>query len=213
MRSFLGWSAYQLENLACLDKLETLKVLVVDYSDNLRDNPLKLAFPENLKRLTLRGCKLPWESMTIVGALPNLEVLRLRRNACEGTTWEPVEGQFCKLKFLLLQEIDLVEWVADETHFPRLQRLVIRCCYKLEEIPPGMGEITTLEIIELADSHPSAVDSAKQIQEERENMGNLDFQLVSTELQHIWLLLCDGILQVSTEFHSAIEKQTELLNI
>ncbi|KAG8378939.1 hypothetical protein BUALT_Bualt07G0036700 [Buddleja alternifolia] len=41
-------------------------------------------------------------------------------NACEGTTWEPVEGQFCKLKFLLLQQIDLVEWVADETNFPCL---------------------------------------------------------------------------------------------
>ncbi|KAG8378917.1 hypothetical protein BUALT_Bualt07G0034500 [Buddleja alternifolia] len=185
MRSFLGWSAYQLENLACLDKLETLKVLVMDYSDILLDNPLKLAFPENLKRLTLSGCKLPWESMTIVGALPSLEVLRLRRNACEGTTWEPVEGQFCKLKFLLLQQIDLVEWVADETHFPRLQRLVIRCCYKLEEIPPGMGEITTLEIIELADSYPSAVDSAKQIQEEQEeNMGSSHLQVRIDYVQH-----------------------------
>ncbi|KAG8378920.1 hypothetical protein BUALT_Bualt07G0034800 [Buddleja alternifolia] len=74
--------------------------------------------------------------------------------------------------------------ISDETHFPCLQHLVIRCCYELEEIPPSIGEIPTLQMIELADSHLSGMNSAKQIQEEQENMGNLDFQVRIDYTQH-----------------------------
>ncbi|KAL2226780.1 UNVERIFIED_CONTAM: putative late blight resistance protein R1A-10 [Sesamum indicum] len=173
-----NWSKYQLEALVNLHQLETLKLLFKNSSHASEIvNPPKLAFPEKLKRLILAGCGIPWSSMTIVGALPNLEVLKLRRNACQGIEWEPVEEQFCQLKHLLLEEVDLVQWVANETHFPRLQRLVIRSCYKLKEIPSGIGEIPTLELIELVDCHHSAVTSAEKIQEEQEGLGNEELKV------------------------------------
>ncbi|KAL2225520.1 UNVERIFIED_CONTAM: putative late blight resistance protein R1A-10 [Sesamum indicum] len=173
-----NWSKYQLEALVNLHQLETLKLLF-KYSSHASEivNPPKLAFPEKLKRLILAGCGIPWSSMTIVGALPNLEVLKLRKNACQGVEWEPVEEQFCQLKHLLLEEVDLVQWVANETHFPCLQRLVIRSCYKLKEIPSGIGEIPTLELIELVDCHHSAVTSAEKIQEEQEGLGNEELKV------------------------------------
>ncbi|KAK4437202.1 putative late blight resistance proteinR1A-10 [Sesamum alatum] len=174
----VNWSEYQLEALVNLHQLETLKLLF-KYSSHASEivNRPKLVFPEKLKRLTLAGCGIPWSSMTIVGALPNLEVLKLRKNACQGIEWEPVEGQFCQLKHLLLEEVDLVQWGANEAHFPRLRRLIIRSCYKLKEIPSAIGEIPTLEMIELVDCHPSAVTCAEKIQEEQESMGNEELKV------------------------------------
>ncbi|KAL0376419.1 UNVERIFIED_CONTAM: putative late blight resistance proteinR1A-10 [Sesamum calycinum] len=86
--------------------------------------------------------------------------------------WEPTEGEFSSLQFLLLENLDLVHWKADETHFPRLRHLVIRDCSALEEIPRGIGDIPTLEIIELDECNTSIVASAKQIQEDQRQYGN-----------------------------------------
>ncbi|KAL0440901.1 UNVERIFIED_CONTAM: putative late blight resistance proteinR1A-10 [Sesamum radiatum] len=174
----IEWSEYQLEALVNLHQLEKLKLLFKFSSHASKIvNPPVLAFPEKLRELTLAGCGIPWTSMTIVGELPNLEVLKLRRNACRGTNWEPVEGQFPQLKHLLLEEIDLVQWEANEAHFPRLQRLIMRACYKLKEIPSGVGEISTLQLIKLVDCHPSAVSSALRIQDEQDSMGNEELEL------------------------------------
>ncbi|KAL0284408.1 UNVERIFIED_CONTAM: hypothetical protein Sangu_2827500 [Sesamum angustifolium] len=174
----IEWSEYKLEALVNLLQLEKLKLLF-KFSSHASTivNPPVLAFPEKLRELTLAGCGIPWTSMTIVGELPNLEVLKLRRNACRGTNWEPVEGQFPQLKHLLLEEIDLVQWEANEAHFPRLQRLIMRACYKLKEIPSSVGEISTLQLIKLVDCHPSAVSSALRIQDEQDSMGNEELKL------------------------------------
>ncbi|KAG8379231.1 hypothetical protein BUALT_Bualt07G0067000 [Buddleja alternifolia] len=173
------WSEYHLETLVNLLKLEKLKLLI----KNLSRKPeivhqSQLAFPQNLKRLTLIGCAIAWECMTIVGSLPNLQVLKLKRNACRGTKWEPVEDEFSQLRYLLLAELDLVEWIAEDTHFPLLQRLTIRSCFKLKEIPFGFGEIPTLEMIELVDCYDSAVSSAQEIEKEQHNIGNKDLKVV-----------------------------------
>ncbi|KAL3642341.1 hypothetical protein CASFOL_013156 [Castilleja foliolosa] len=177
MGTYMDRSLCQLEALANLNQLETLK-LRTDYCliSPGRDHP-KLAFPQKLKRLSLTGCGMPWESMTVVGALPNLEVLKLI-NACRSPEWDPVEGQFCQLKYLLLEDTRIVHWRADQTHFPRLERLVIRSCSKLMEIPLDIGEIPTLQTIELVGDNPPAVTmSAKRIEEEQQSMGNEDLKV------------------------------------
>ncbi|KAG8379229.1 hypothetical protein BUALT_Bualt07G0066800 [Buddleja alternifolia] len=173
------WSEYHLETLVNLLKLEKLKLLI----KNLSHKPeivhqSQLAFPQNLKRLTLIGCAIAWECMTIVGSLPNLQVLKLKRNACRGTEWKPLEDEFSQLRYLLLEDLDLVEWIAEDTHFPHLQRLTIRSCFKLKEIPYGFGEIPTLEMIELVNCHDSAVSSAQEIEKEQHDIGNKDLQVV-----------------------------------
>ncbi|KAH6798031.1 hypothetical protein C2S52_022585 [Perilla frutescens var. hirtella] len=173
--SRVDWSECQLESLVNIHQLETLKI-IVEYH-HFTSVP-KLAFPQKLKNLTLIGCRLPWETMRMVGALPNLEVLKLICEACSGPSWETVEGEFPQLRFLLLEQINFTLWETDAEPFPRLQRLVIRSCAMLEKIPSAFGEISTLEMIELDDCLPSAVHSAREIQEEQESMGNEDLKVL-----------------------------------
>ncbi|KAL8529739.1 hypothetical protein ACS0TY_006973 [Phlomoides rotata] len=81
--------------------------------------------------------------------IPNLEVLILK-NSTRGLNWDPVEGEFLRLRFLLIDDSDLACWNADSTHFPVLENLVHEALYSLNEIPLGVGDIPTLEWISLA---------------------------------------------------------------
>ncbi|CAA3010726.1 Hypothetical predicted protein [Olea europaea subsp. europaea] len=118
------------------------------------------------------GCCLPWKAMTIVGSLSNLHVLKLKYEAFKGPEWEPIEGKFDQLKYLQLYGLDLKHWRAENIHFSKLRRLVIRNFMSLKKIPFGIGEIPTLDLIELQHYRPSVVTSAEEIQAEQLNMGN-----------------------------------------
>ncbi|KAL0457435.1 UNVERIFIED_CONTAM: putative late blight resistance proteinR1B-12 [Sesamum latifolium] len=169
-------------DLSHLEELETLKVCGLWQS---REFLCVFDFPPSVRKLTLSKCIIPWEFMTSVGSLPNLELLKIRdcifkdqeMQARDDKEWEPKEGEFCSLQFLLLEKLNLVQWRADEIHFPRLRHLLIRDCSALEEIPSGIGEIPTLEIIELDECSPSVVASAKQIQEDQREYGNDGLQV------------------------------------
>ncbi|KAL0335538.1 UNVERIFIED_CONTAM: hypothetical protein Sradi_4765700 [Sesamum radiatum] len=134
--------------------------------------PSNLAFPPNLKKLTLSGCKIPWEKITVVGSLSNLEVLKLRDYAFDGLVWEANEGEFTKLKYLLIDS---------EVHgcrtFSTTWHLCLNFCDELVKIPAEIGDIATLEMIELCGCRPSAVASAMLIQEEQRSCGNEDFRV------------------------------------
>ncbi|KAK4405535.1 hypothetical protein Sango_0560000 [Sesamum angolense] len=115
-----------------------------------------IIFPPSIIKLKLSWCRITWGFMKTVGSLPNLEVLKIQNCTFKDQEmqptdqeWEPTEVEFCSVQFLLLEKLELVHWRADETHFPRLRHLVIRECSALEEIPSGIGDIPTLEIIEL----------------------------------------------------------------
>lgn len=173
------WSDYYLNNLKLLKNLEALKCLFhFPYQTFLK----KIIFPPSLEKLTLRGCLLPWEDMTIVGQLPKLQVLKLKRKAFSGAVWEPKEGEFLHLKFLLLEENNLEDWNAESTHFPILEHLILHNCQRLKEVPCGIGEILTLQKIELYYCSDSLVTSAKDIYEEQYNSGNEDFQVCIVEM-------------------------------
>lgn len=162
---------YNLNNLFHLQKLESLSCR--GFGKILLGNQ---AFPDSIKKLTLNWLKLSWEDMSKIGCLPNLEVLKLR-GAAYGKKWNTAEGDFLKLKFLLLESLDLCHWEAESSHFPRLESLIIRYCEELEEIPFGVGEIPTLKLIELYNCGVHANSSAEQIQEEQRNLGNEDLQV------------------------------------
>ncbi|KAL0421673.1 UNVERIFIED_CONTAM: putative late blight resistance proteinR1A-4 [Sesamum latifolium] len=167
------WSSYEFDNFIYLHQLETLKC-VFTASDFTTEPPshITLAFPPSLKKLSLTGCKIPWEKTTVVGSLPNLEVLKLKEYAFEGSLWEPKEGEFTKLKFLLIELNSLAHWKANREHFPQLQHLCLSYCFNLEAIPSEIGEIKTLETFELCECLDSAVESAMLIQEEQQSLGN-----------------------------------------
>ncbi|KAL8551044.1 hypothetical protein ACS0TY_000211 [Phlomoides rotata] len=138
-----------------------------------------LSLPHSLKKLTLGGTKLNWEEyMTKIGSLPLLQYLRLCNDAFCGAEWETVEGQFCSLKFLQIDECyGLRYWRTEDAHFPHLEHLVLRYLTELEEIPLSIGDIPSLKSIQVDNCSTSAEDSAKVIKEEQLEFGNTDLQL------------------------------------
>ncbi|XP_042048881.1 putative late blight resistance protein homolog R1B-17 isoform X1 [Salvia splendens] len=158
---------YELNNLIYLEKLEALKI-EVDCSFVGKHN-MRCVLPPKLRSLNLCGLQLPWGDMKIVASLPNLQVLKLRKLACIGKTWEISERGFGKLTYLLIQESNLEHWIMEPSHFPRLKSLVLHHCRHLNNVPYDMGKIPTLECIELDDD--SLLHSAKWIREHRRSLG------------------------------------------
>ncbi|KAL2532791.1 putative late blight resistance proteinR1A-10 [Abeliophyllum distichum] len=68
------WSIYCLEKLFNLHQLETLKCHFVPKCLRKPLAPLAvdLAFPPNLKKLTLSGCRISWKNMSTFGSLPKI---------------------------------------------------------------------------------------------------------------------------------------------
>ncbi|KAL8532978.1 hypothetical protein ACS0TY_009296 [Phlomoides rotata] len=167
-----GWSKYGLNNLVHLCKLEKLSIYAEPYPNLKNDVSQNLGFPATLIRLSLSGCRFPWGDMRIVGSLPNLQVLKLKRRACYGTEWETIEGEFDQLRVLLIDTTDLHHWATESCPFPRLERLTLYNCQNLREIPCGIGEIPTLQLIEVDIQNSSVVESAESLKEEQESFGN-----------------------------------------
>ncbi|KAL7139688.1 hypothetical protein ABFS83_09G070200 [Erythranthe nasuta] len=175
-----GFLSYCLDNLGHLHKLESLRfILYPRNKPSMNDLVQNIILPNSLKKLTLMGTKLKWEDInTKIGLLPNLQVLKLKEYSFVGTEWETVEGQFCNLKFLLIHMCSELEWwTTDSSHFPRLEHLHLQYLDKLKEIPSCIGEISTLQSIQLIFCSKLAVISAKQILKEQEDFGNEDFRV------------------------------------
>ncbi|XP_057802822.1 putative late blight resistance protein homolog R1B-14 [Salvia miltiorrhiza] len=166
---------YQLHNLVLLHQLEKLTLV-------LRKGPLvgrevNPVFPETLRKLTLSGWRFPWTYMEVVGSLPSLQILKLRDFACEGEVWKTNPLQFPSLEFLHIDASNLKEWITENSHFPKLKRLVLYRCPSLSEIPEAIGEITALELIEVDYANESLAECVKQIQEEQKGYGNYSLQV------------------------------------
>ncbi|KAL8466277.1 hypothetical protein ACS0TY_035408 [Phlomoides rotata] len=193
-----------LNNLSNLHKLESLCCFFIQ--GGIRSALLQnLMFPHSLKKLALHGCCLHWEDMTTtIGSLPLLEVLKLERNSFIGPHWETVEGDFCSLKFLLIRRCpDLEYWDTESTHFPCLEHLRLDSLMNLEKIPQDIGDIPTLQSIELVNCGVSAVISAKWILEEQEELGNeaLHVRVVASKDDQVLESLRSHNFQVETRRH------------
>lgn len=164
-------------NLSGLNQLEALKFEYQTLGMMPLSIPHPKMFPPSLKEMTLIGSHLNWEEMSILGELPNLEVLKIEDNFFSGPLWETSDDGFRSLKFLKLSHLNLQTWISFSSHLPRLEWLVINGCLELEVIPSEMGEIPTLQKIEVYRSSDSAVESARQIQESQRSFGNDDFMV------------------------------------
>lgn len=178
-----NWSMLSLKKVVHFHQLETLKLdlyhtgiaRVFDATDASKISvpfPVHYTLPTSLKRLSLRGCRPPSEDMSIIGSLPNLEVLKLKGFDFVDRCWETKEGGFTRLRFLKIDWSNVITWRTESRHLPRLEHLIIRCCWVLEEIPCEIGEVGTLKVIEVDTCSQTAADSALSIQEEQESMGN-----------------------------------------
>ncbi|KAK4436587.1 putative late blight resistance proteinR1A-10 [Sesamum alatum] len=167
----MGWSLYCLDNLVHLHQLDSLKCHFLDDRTQKPDLP-DLTFPSELKELSLLGWEIPSKYMTTVGSLHNLEILKLRFCSLQDDEWELSEGEFSRLKVLVLERMNIVRWRAETDHFPSLEQLIIKHCRELEEIPSSFGDIPTLQIIKVVGSSRSCEISAMQILEDQQSLGN-----------------------------------------
>ncbi|KAL7163402.1 hypothetical protein ACSBR2_039495 [Camellia fascicularis] len=101
------------------------------------------------------------------------QLVLLRELDCETS-----DGEFPPLKFLKLNSVPLVDWKVSCNHFPKLQGLVLIKCYCLKKIPSEIGNIPTLQMIEVHGCNPSI--AAREIKEEQENMRNHWQQIIES---------------------------------
>ncbi|XP_055809374.1 putative late blight resistance protein homolog R1B-16 isoform X2 [Solanum dulcamara] len=178
-----SWDSIRKKNLfPKLGILEHLQSLKLFYDGEVRKR-CQFHFPSILSRLTLSHFRLPWDQISIIGQLPNLSVLKLLNNAFEGSLWEVEDDQFFCLKLLKLDTLDLEHWDVSEDALPKLERLELQKCKKLEEIPFSFADSATLREIQVKCCSQSLEDSALRIQQEREDLGDDSFQVIITHHQ------------------------------
>ncbi|XP_022846896.1 putative late blight resistance protein homolog R1C-3 [Olea europaea var. sylvestris] len=161
-------------NLNFLSQLESLAM----HGSRISSYYSMSNFPGNIKKLTLSEIGLPWENMSLIGTLPNLEILKLESGACEGENWVTNDDEFQKLKFLRLRHLRLKQWKSSSEHFPVLERLVLHSCIILEMIPFEFRDILTLQKIEIDRCHENVEKSASEIFEEQLDCGNEEFVVI-----------------------------------
>ncbi|KAL0436722.1 UNVERIFIED_CONTAM: putative late blight resistance proteinR1B-8 [Sesamum radiatum] len=184
------WPYYCLHNLSCLHKLESLTFTAQDFSLE------SITFPISLKKLILSDCRIPWKDMTIIGSLPNLEVLKLNNDSFKGPEWNPIEGEFLRLKVLLIKSCELVWWAAEDAHFPNLEVLSLRQMRDLKEIPSSIGDIATLKSIWVQYCSDPIRKSAQRILEEQRSNGNESLQFYINDTVEIKVEMdCDGCVR------------------
>ncbi|XP_073125241.1 putative late blight resistance protein homolog R1A-10 [Henckelia pumila] len=176
------WAMFGLDNLVYLQELEELNFRSLPGSTREGSNlsATNLAFPQMLRKLTLTRSGIPWEKMSMVGSLPNLEVLKLMKDSFVGKEWEPTEGEFVVLKYLEMESTNLRDWRVESDHFPCLETLIIRWCHKLKEVPSSVGNIPTLESLTMHTCNSEAEDSVSLIEAEQQSLGN--------DVLKVWIL-------------------------
>ncbi|XP_022025247.1 putative late blight resistance protein homolog R1B-16 [Helianthus annuus] len=157
------------KSLTFLEKLS----LVGDFERRVE----RITFPTSLKTLTLEKCRLPWSEMSIIQSLPNLQHLKLHPHAFEGSCWNTNGQEFPQLKLLNLEWLNIKVWEAYSESFPCLRQLQITNCRNLEEIPLEIGEIPTLELIQIRGCRDSVIESVRRIEEEQGDLGNYDLKI------------------------------------
>ncbi|XP_049370804.1 putative late blight resistance protein homolog R1C-3 [Solanum verrucosum] len=135
------WPAI-VDSLIVLEKLETLHINLKTIGPNMFSGdilPIKIKkLSPNIKKLRLIGTCIPWEVVKLLANLPNLDVLKgLER-------WE----------------------AAGSDNFPMLEQLFLGWLDELKEIPESIGDILTLNLIQIGQCTSALENSAKRIQEE-----------------------------------------------
>nr|GLL44868.1 putative late blight resistance protein homolog R1A-4 [Ipomoea trifida] len=167
-----------LENLCHLNQLEALTIEAEYAIPNSISLPGINAFPCNLRKLKLSKTYLPWKDIETIALLPKLEVLKLKMDAFYGPEWDPTEGGFRRLKFLLLENTDLKIWNAFDDEFPILEHMVLKHCENLEGIPTVFSNVTTLKSIDLEWCGQDLSSCAKNIQQEHLDYGNNELKVL-----------------------------------
>ncbi|KAM3357595.1 hypothetical protein P3S68_020526 [Capsicum galapagoense] len=127
-----------------------------------------LFYLKQLEKLKLRYHNL----LSMDFCLSNLKKLVLNR--CSLSCGFTSSLLFSNLKYLKIDSFNIRVWNAGEVNFPKLEHLVLKRCYSLESIPHEIGNIYTLQRIEVHSCSVVVEISVRRLQEEQNNMGNDD---------------------------------------
>lgn len=168
-----------------LESLTQLQMLHLSI-ESFRLNVSKLLLPSNLKKLVLWGTRIE-SIISSIGGLPSLEYLHLvLPTFIQLKEWCLGDVTFHKLRFLKLESLNISKWDASEESFPLLERLIIKKCHELEEIPLSFADIPTLKQIKLVHcKNKSLKDSALKIKEEAEAIGGSD--IIDLIVKYYWI--------------------------
>nr|GMD76928.1 putative late blight resistance protein homolog R1A-10 [Ipomoea batatas] len=177
--SHIGGSSSKHIFLDKLDYLVGLKSLTISVCiGSFVTLPEICMFPSRLKKLRLSGTRVSGWDLKVIGRLKCLKVLKLE-NVFHEEVWRVGEGEFNELKFLLLEDKILKRLEAVKYSFLLLERMDLRLCNCLEEIPSCLGESYLLKSIDLDRCClPSIITSARDIQEKlKKNFGKENFEI------------------------------------
>ncbi|KAI3880284.1 hypothetical protein MKW92_040313 [Papaver armeniacum] len=152
LRSMELWNCEEVPTLIqssqndCLNKLHLNGRLSLE---KLTDNT-EFWFPPNLHKLTLMNSHMENDPMVILEKLPNLEILMLHYNSYVGKKLVCSQEGFPRLQLLKLCGLmRLEEWTVEEGALSRLTHLRIYTCKRLETLPDGLRQLTSLQELEL----------------------------------------------------------------
>ncbi|MCD7472536.1 hypothetical protein HAX54_013794 [Datura stramonium] len=133
-------------------------------------------FPSTLKVLSLSDIFLTDEIVSSIAKLVYLETLKLSEIYFTGEKiWDLNDNQFYGLKVLKLHHVFMTRWICSDESFPLLEKLVIKSCSKLEEIPFSFADIMSLQLIKLIDCSDSIIHSAVKIKEDIQELVGVDY--------------------------------------
>nr|GMD16964.1 putative disease resistance RPP13-like protein 3 [Ipomoea batatas] len=162
-----------LHTLSHLKQLENIKFYGTKSLKKIALVPKSYDFPPKLKKLKFSVTMMKLEIMTILGRLPNLQVLQLEKDAFDDseTEWEQVEEGFPKLEVLVFKDQTLCRWIDCSFSFPRLECLVLKSCGSLESLPyECLFGCPCLKLIELESCDYGVLESAKKIQNDGDGL-------------------------------------------
>ncbi|XP_041993168.1 uncharacterized protein LOC121743854 isoform X2 [Salvia splendens] len=153
-----------LNRISRLRRLESLKCVVLnpDLAPDVVPPPApRSMFPSGLKKLSLSGLGYPWKNMSIIGNLENLEVLKLQCYAFQRPGWETNYRDFRNLKYLVIEDTDLVCWKLTVPSFLKLEHISIKHCYNFEELP--LNTVSSVKMIEVDDCNSVVMKWAEEM--------------------------------------------------
>ncbi|XP_060214894.1 putative late blight resistance protein homolog R1C-3 [Lycium barbarum] len=158
---------------------------VPNYSDSALMN-LEI-FPSSLKVLSLSDIFLTDEIVSSIAKLRHLETLKLSEIYFRGEQyWDLNDNKFPALKVLRLHHVFMIEWFCLDasSSFPVLEKLILKSCSKLEEIPYSFAAIYRLQLIKVIDCSNSIGNSALGIKQEAGGIGNGSLKVHILKTKH-----------------------------
>ncbi|KAK4850206.1 hypothetical protein QYF36_004768 [Acer negundo] len=176
-------SIQKMQKLSTLDVRSSYKEEYLEL-DDMDDNPPSLLqrlylkgllrkFPEwvssldSLVRIGLKWSRLETSPLEALQALPNLVELEMV-DSYTGNVLEFIAETFKELKFLHLEQIDKLNTViVEEKAMPKLRKLTICKCEKMEMLPLGISNLTQLQELLVYDMHKNFVERLQKNSEDR----------------------------------------------